>query len=65
MAVKNADVNHGRHGREWPKVGNICQSIDMQMASATLHNAKLAKAIEREREREISKSATVRVHMSA
>jgi len=47
MAVKNADVNHGRHGREWPKVGNICQSIDMQMASATLHNAKLAKAIER------------------
>lgn len=27
MAVKNVDVNHGRHGREWPKVGNICQRL--------------------------------------
>jgi len=56
MAVKKADVNHGRHGREWPKVGNICQAIDMQMVSATLHKSQT--------QREISESATIRVHMS-
>jgi len=56
MAVKKADVNHGRHGREWPKVGNICQAIDMQMVSATLHKSQT--------QREISESATMRVHMS-
>lgn len=37
--LSKTDVNHDRHGPSLnrSKVGNICQAIDMQIVSATLH----------------------------